>query len=308
MNDINNSSKVNYRLEMTKHINLASYAGVFIIFINFIANVIFKSYFSEISHIGYMIFLMLNTCLSMLPFLMIYRIKCGKIKKLITVSKKERCSISELAGAVILGFGLCTTVNFLISFISVYVFNTETGTSVGQYINDIPTLLLAVPAIVIAPAVCEELLFRGCIIGSLKKYNVLMSVVISSLIFSVIHSGISGMIFAFLSGIIFGFLRIYTGYFSAAVAVHFMNNALALILAVVGSTISENAGDAIFYVTGIIGIILTIICVVLIVTKKIKLDRIFSHNDLPSAQPIENTVSSCGMLLVVVLCAIVADM
>ncbi len=304
MNEEKNKSVVNYRFEMKKRIDLAAYAGVFILFVNFVADIILKKCFSVISYTEYMIFVLLNTCVSMLPFLIVYHIKCDKIKKLIIVPKKEQCGFAGWLGYVILGFGLCTAINFITSLISTYMFNTETGTVVSQYVTDIPSLCLGVFAVGIIPAVCEELLFRGCIMGSLKKYNVLMSVVISAIIFSMIHSSISSMIFAFFSGMILGFVRIYTGYFSAAVAVHFMNNALALTSGVAGNLIGENVENVMFYLSGIVGIILTVVCVILIGVKKIKTDCIFSENNLPSAQSVENTVSSSGMLLVFVLCAI----
>ena len=303
-----NISKVDYKLEMTKRINLAAYAGIFILFVNFVAGIILKKCFTELSYTVYMLYIMLNTCASMLPFLAVYRIKCGKMKELITVPKKARGGFPKWAAAVIFGFGLCTAVNFLISLISAYVFNLGTGSAVNQYISDIPSLCLAVLTVGIAPAVCEELLFRGCIIGSLKEYNTLMSVVISSLIFSLIHSSISGMIFAFMSGMIFGFVRIYTGYFSAAVAVHFMNNALALISAAAGSLVSENVRDIIFYASGIAGIIFSLIVILLIVFKKIRLESIFEKSDSPSAQPVETIIGSSRILLVFILCTIVVDL
>ncbi len=308
MNKEKNKSKVNYRLEMTKRINIAAYAGVFILFVNFIVGIILKKYLYGISYTGYLLFLLLNTCVSMLPFLAVYHIKCGKIKELLTVPKEERCSFLRCVVVVILGFGLCTTANFLTSLVSTYIFNIETGTAVNQYVTDIPSLCLAVLAVGIAPALCEELLFRGCIIGSLKKYNVLMSVVISSFIFSLIHSNIGGMMFAFFSGMVLGFVRMYTGYFSAAVAVHFMNNALALVSAAVGNFAGENAENIIFYTVGIIGIILTLTAFILILTRKINLDCIFFVKESTSAQSLENIVSSCGMLLVFVLCTVLMDM
>ena len=308
MNSSKNKSAADYKAEMTKRINLSAFAGVFILFVNFITGVILIKYFSEISYTVYMLFLFLNTCLSMLPFLILYHVKCEKIGKLITMPREKRCGFPKWVMAVMLGFGLCTTVNFLTSLISAGIFNVETGTAINKYITDIPSLCMAVLVVGIVPAVCEELLFRGCIIGSLKKYNVLMSVVISSVIFALIHSGISGMIFAFLSGMILGFVRIYTGYFSAAVAVHFMNNALAISTAAAGSLISEDADSMVFYTAGIIGIVLTLVCIILILLRKIRLDCIFSENTLHSAQPVEDVVSSSSMRLVFVLCAILTDM
>ncbi len=299
---------VRYKTEMKERIDIAAYAGMFVIFVNFISKLILKKFFPAVSGTDYMLFLAADTCISMLPFLIFYRIRCGKISDLVKTPKKQLCSNSATIFAVIFGFGSCTAANFLISVIAAYIFKFETGTVINGYVTDIPSILIAAATVGIVPAVCEELLFRGCIIGSLKKYNVFMSVVISAVIFSLVHSGINGMIFAFLCGMILGAVRIYTGRFFAAVTVHFMNNILAVILAAVKILTGGDIGNIIFYVFGAVGIILTVICVILFRMGKIKTDHIFSEEDLPYAQSAESVAGSSAMILVLLLFAVIVEM
>lgn len=292
-----------YRIRMVKLVNLAGYAGMFVLFVYFMAG----RFSRDLADSGNakLLWLMFTTCLSMLPFILVYFLECAGLKNLLKDEKKNRCGFLKWMGVVLAGFGVSTALNFLISLVAMLFPIIKTGTGVGGYITNIPCFCLAVLAVGIAPAVCEELFFRGCILGSLREYGDKMAIIISSLIFALLHSGVSGMVFAFLSGILIGAIRIYTGRFSAAVAVHFLNNLLAVCTVGAGSLISADMQNMIFYISGGLGLIITAIAVVFIKQRKIKLTYAYDKTDMPSDKKTKIIIHDCPVLKVFFIVALI---
>jgi hypothetical protein len=93
-------------------------------------------------------------------------------------------------------------------------------------------LLLNIFVVAVLPAIGEELFFRSL----LQKYfckitnSTLAGVVITSLIFSTIHLQFLGFFPRFLLGMIFGYLYVWTSTIWIPIAVHFVNNSLAVVV------------------------------------------------------------------------------
>lgn len=85
-------------------------------------------------------------------------------------------------------------------------------------------------SLVIAPAICEELIFRGLIFQGLKKYGKSFSIIISALMFSVYHMAISQAIYPLLIGLLLGVIMYYEGNIYYCIALHMTNNFLSLTL------------------------------------------------------------------------------
>lgn len=96
-----------------------------------------------------------------------------------------------------------------------------------------PTLLnLALNLIgtALLPALLEEMAMRGYILGSLQKHGKAMAVVVSSVLFGLIHGNLLQLPFAFILGLILGWLTVQTGSIWPAVVFHFANNACSTVL------------------------------------------------------------------------------
>lgn len=85
-------------------------------------------------------------------------------------------------------------------------------------------------SLVVAPAICEELLFRGLIFKGLKKHGKIFSVLISSLMFTLYHMAISQTLYPLLMGLILGVIMYYEDNIYYCIAVHLTNNFLSLTL------------------------------------------------------------------------------
>ncbi|MDR0907305.1 MAG: CPBP family intramembrane metalloprotease [Rikenellaceae bacterium] len=96
-------------------------------------------------------------------------------------------------------------------------------------------------AVVLAP-VCEEMLFRGLILEYIKqKRGVAVAVVLSALIFGLVHAPIlPQMVNAFVLGIMLGYVYVLTGSLVSVIIVHAANNALSyLIMELTGGQSAE---------------------------------------------------------------------
>jgi uncharacterized protein len=83
--------------------------------------------------------------------------------------------------------------------------------------------------IVLAPAVCEEFLFRGIIQRKLAQWwqKPYLAIVVTAFLFSAIHFQFLTFLPRFVQGIALGYLFYATGSVWVAVAAHFANNMLA---------------------------------------------------------------------------------
>ncbi len=106
----------------------------------------------------------------------------------------------------------------------------------GAKINTLPytlttkNYLISLISLVVAPAVCEELLFRGVIFKGLKKYGKTFSILISSLMFSIYHMAISQTVYPILMGILLAVIMFYENNIYYCITVHLTNNFLSLTL------------------------------------------------------------------------------
>lgn len=93
-----------------------------------------------------------------------------------------------------------------------------------------PTLINNFMAVVAAP-ILEELLFRGVILdGLLKNYDPRKAIVISALLFGLIHMNPWQFIDAFTGGLVMGWLYWKTGSLLLCMWMHFMNNIISTVL------------------------------------------------------------------------------
>lgn len=106
------------------------------------------------------------------------------------------------------------------------------GYPIGQSFNLQLTnpiiFIIAIIVVGILPAICEELIFRGIILNSFNKYNKVVAIVLSSLLFMIMHMSIEQTIYQFVLGLILGFVVIKTGSLLASITLHAVNNIVIL--------------------------------------------------------------------------------
>lgn len=110
----------------------------------------------------------------------------------------------------------------------------------------------------LTPAICEEILFRGLIFGSLKeKMDMKYAIILSGFLFGLFHLYPGKILSTALLGMLFAYVVAKTGSIITAMILHFINNSFSLLL---GSNIKVLEQNLIL--SGIIGFIMLLLSII----------------------------------------------
>lgn len=129
---------------------------------------------------------------------------------------------------------------------------------------------LGIISIVVAAPLVEELLFRGAIQGHLmrKWEKPCLGIVVSSLIFGVVHANPAQIPFAFVVGMALGWMYYLTGSLVPGMLMHFVNNGSSVLLYTLSAdpdaTMVSWLGEKESLALAVAGIVLTAVCIFII--------------------------------------------
>ncbi len=126
-------------------------------------------------------------------------------------------------------YGFSTLVNYMEWLIRQLGYGGEASFSFLNFSN-FGMLCVNIVLVALVPAICEELVFRGTIMNGLKKYGPYLMIVLSGLMFSIMHLNIEQSIYQFVLGMVLASVSMITGTILASMILHFFNNALILVL------------------------------------------------------------------------------
>ena len=177
--------------------------------------------------------MLLQTLLSVvmftLPFLIVPAGLGRKTKELISFGLPEKNLFLPLllAGAGTSAFANIATniISGLFSSVGIEFLSPEI-----EYPRGIFGFLLSFTAIAIVPALVEEFAIRGIVMGSSKEFGEGFALAVSSVIFAMMHGNFVQIPFALIMGAVIGFAVIKTGSIWTGIAIHFVNNAVSVIM------------------------------------------------------------------------------
>ena len=135
---------------------------------------------------------------------------------------------------------------------------------------------LGIISIVVMAPLVEELLFRGAIQGYLmRKWKMpYLGIIVSSLIFGVVHGNPAQIPFAFVVGMALGWMYYLTGSLIPGMLMHFINNGSSVLLYVLSgdpdATMISSLGENGALILALIGIVLTVVCIFIIRKKLVR--------------------------------------
>lgn len=166
-------------------------------------------------------------------------------------------------------------INFLISLtghtIDMSAYETE--------INGVHSIVLLFISTAIVPALVEEYLFRGVMLKNLLPYGKTAAVVVSALLFSLMHQNFLQFLYAFGAGIVLGVVFLKTGSIWCGVLIHFVNNFLSVLNEALSYYLSEDAANIADYLIMTIVIFIGLISLVLII-KDSKKEKTLRHGSV----------------------------
>jgi membrane protease YdiL (CAAX protease family) len=97
-------------------------------------------------------------------------------------------------------------------------------------IYGLKNFIAAFVVIAVLPPIGEEFLFRNAVMKGLKKRGYVFAMIVSSILFSLMHASPEQLIHQFFVGMVLAFVMLVTGNLLAPMLIHFCNNFFALLL------------------------------------------------------------------------------
>lgn len=134
---------------------------------------------------------------------------------------------------------------YIYTIIIILIFRIIFDNSIGLLVEQIPVNenieeafnqlfkypIIAVVSICIVAPIYEEVIYRGIMLKGLsKKYNDKVAIVVSALLFAIMHMNFQQGINAFLLGIVMGYLYTKTKSLYVSIFAHFINNGVGIII------------------------------------------------------------------------------
>lgn len=141
---------------------------------------------------------------------------------------------------ILFTFCIMPFIAILNSISTVFVENHAANTM--SYLSSNP-LWLNVLFVAFIPAVCEEYLFRGLLFHGYKKRNPFKAMLMSSLLFGLIHMNVNQFIYAFVMGFILCMLVYATGTVLSSMIAHLTFNGINVVLAYYAENIMNAIED-----------------------------------------------------------------
>ena len=139
-------------------------------------------------------------------------------------------SIKQLVASVFLGLGGSCLVSLFGDLLAkVMVKSAENLNTLNEQLSEFG-FVEAFVLIALAPAVCEEFLFRGYILTAFRsKYKVINAILVSSVLFGLYHMSVIRFCGTFALGVLHCYVVVKTGSLIPVMLMHFINNGLGVI-------------------------------------------------------------------------------
>lgn len=151
----------------------------------------------------------------------------------------RKISIKAVALAVVLG-GIIFFLNVYVSsffntIIQFFGYKPSTASTTSSLPNTWWVLVLNIVTTAILPAVAEETLHRGMLLKGCSTLGMKRAILISGVLFGLLHLNIEQFFYATLIGVFFGYLCWSCNSIYPCMIVHFMNNALSVVFSFAAS-------------------------------------------------------------------------
>lgn len=166
---------------------------------------------------------------------------------------------------ILAGMAMLTAGAYINSWFCTAIGYTIPDELVLAEVYDDPTVVIMYMSVALAPAFAEEFLFRGVFYTNLRPYGRTQAILISSLMFALMHQNIGQLFYTFVAGIAMALMYELTGSIWCSVFFHLFNNEMSVLSEVIyygqgGEGIQPYLSilDGILFLLGVISVFLLI--------------------------------------------------
>lgn len=173
--------------------------------------------------------IVVSAIMVVVPFFIVAKSMGVKISSDISFKKAEK---GLFLPCLLLGIGICLFSSFAVAFGGQLftVFGIEFPSPETIFPKGVFGVIVAIFSTAFFPAFLEELALRGFVLGFLRRFGNALAIISSAAVFGIMHANADQIVFAFLVGLILGFITVKTESIWCAIAVHFTNNLISVIL------------------------------------------------------------------------------
>lgn len=166
--------------------------------------------------------------------------------------------------------------------------------------NPVPSSVLGqimfVIQIAFIPALVEEFALRGIVMQPLRKYGDRFAIVMSALVFALMHGNMIQAPFAFIAGLAIGYFVIATGSIWTGVLIHFANNLFSVVLTLITGN-SNLSIDTAYAIVMTVAFVLGLACCVIFALSKNRYRLRKTEYPISAPQRFLNYVFTLPMIL-----------
>jgi Predicted metal-dependent membrane protease len=231
---VHESRRASYRKTATKAINGMALIGILHVGIMLLLQMLIEAFFSLFgiyrSMLGDEFMFWLSAILTVgttfsvsLIYLLVKRPALSEIFHF------QKASKLNVVLGIVAGVGICMLANCPAGFLrrALEFIGYKQASFIPRSFNP-RTVWIYYLGVAVLPPVLEEILFRGIIMRGLEKYGKLFALLVSSILFGIVHMELTIAVFATICGMVCGFLYMKTRNIWVPIAVHFFNNLLGV--------------------------------------------------------------------------------
>ena len=250
-----------------------SFFGMLLISVCFSIVLVIAGVSEYVGTYGYteVLYYALDWIASLLPLGLCFYITSKIIKMPLNVAvRTNHVKLSDAIPLALAGVSICLLANFPAQWLESLFngFGIDLGSSDIYVPNTLPGIVLFFITTALIPPLVEEFSFRGVMLGGMRKFGDFFAIMASALIFGMMHMSISSFPFAFLAGFVMGYVYVITGNIWVNVAIHFLNNAISVVLSLSAEMLPDSTAVMVDLVVFYGFIIIGLICLVVLAVRK----------------------------------------
>lgn len=176
--------------------------------------------------------------------------------------EKKKLDIKSSLKVILIGWGIITIIRYLEVYILNLIGSDYNIFSDNIIVNSSDTILdkiIFFIGLAVVPGIFEELFIRKSVLNYGKQFGNYFTIIVSAIIFGLLHLNLQQGIFAFLIGIVFGAIVLITKDVRITIILHIMNNGLVALANIFnGNDVMQNILEYGSLALGIFGVILLV--------------------------------------------------
>lgn len=191
-------------------------------------------------------YIIIYICGMFLPFFVlsiIYRNKFGTTLKTMIGTSTPRFSSFLLM--IFIGLAACMLGNYATGLLQqiMSIFNISFRQPDMAPPEGLVAQIIYLFHITVLPAFFEEFAYRGVILSRLRRFGDGFAILISAILFGVMHGNLVQAPFAFILGLVFGYFYVLTGSIWVGAVIHFLNNLISGLQFFLTRNLTEEASN-----------------------------------------------------------------